>query len=48
MVDELSRGIKTLAAVAEKTWSIGLAVEIQEECAIDHCQTAVKNIETVL
>ena len=48
VVDELSWGIETLAAMAEKAWSIGLAVEIQEEGAVDHCQAPVKNIKTVL
>ena len=48
MVNELSRGIQALAAMTEEARSVGLAIEIEKEGAIDHCQTTVKNIETVL
>ena len=48
VVDELSGGIETLAAVAEEAGSVGLGVEVEKESAVDHCETAMKDVETVL
>lgn len=48
MVNELPRGVEALAAMAQETRSIGLCVEVEEECAKDHSKTSVEHIEAVL
>ena len=47
-MDELSRRVEALTAMAQKTGGVGLGVEVQEEGPIDHRQTPVKDIEAVL
>lgn len=48
MVNELSGGVKTLAAVTEKAWRVGLGIKVEKESAVDDCETAMEYIETVL
>ena len=48
MVDELSRGIKALASMAEEARCVGFQVEIHKEGAIYHRQTTVKDVKAVL
>ena len=48
MMNKLSRGVEALAAVTEEAGGIGLSVEIKKESSIDHSQTAMENIKTVL
>ena len=48
MVNELARGIETLAAMTEKAGSIGLRVKVEKECSVDNSQASMENIETVL
>lgn len=33
-MDELAWGVQALAAMAQQTWGIGFAIEIQEESAV--------------
>ena len=48
VVDELTRRIETLAAMTEETGSVGLGVQVEEECTKHHGKTSVEDIETVL
>lgn len=48
MVDELAWGVEALAAVAEKTGGVGFGVEVEEEGAVHHGQTAVEDVKAVL
>lgn len=48
MVNELSRGVQALAAMAEHTGSVGLGVEVEKESRIGNRQATVKDVERVL
>ena len=48
MVDELAGGVQALAAVTQQTRGVGLRVEVEEKRAINHPQTAMKDVETAL
>lgn len=48
MMDELARGIETLAAMTEETWSIGFRVEVEEERAKHNRKTAMEDVKTIL
>ena len=48
VVDELARGVETLAAMTEEAWCVGLGVEVEEEGPKHNSQTAVEDVETVL
>lgn len=47
-MDELARRVEALAAMAEEAGGVGLGVEVEEECPVDHCKTSVEDVEAVL
>lgn len=48
MVNELTRRVQALAAVAQKAGCVGLGVEIEKECSVDDSKTSVKNVKAAL